>query len=81
MGILPQAREYREAGGQLALEDQMPDAWIDQLAIVGTAVDWKLAIENVVEQGVQTIVLVPLPDTSPDEINIFSLQLGEFKSI
>ena len=72
MGIMPQVREYREGGGQQRLEAAMPDAWIDQLAIAGTLEEWKSAIDRLVEAGADSVVLVPLPDKGPDEIDAFS---------
>ena len=75
MDILPEVREYRKSGGQEYLEAKMPDAWIDQLAIVGTPEDWRLAIDRLVELGAYSVVLVPLPDTGLDEIDRFSRHL------
>ena len=75
MGILPQVREYRKSGGQEYLEAKIQDAWIDQLAIVGTPDDWKLAIDRLMELGAHSIILVPLPDTGLDEIDMFAQHL------
>ncbi|MCD6287391.1 MAG: LLM class flavin-dependent oxidoreductase [Anaerolineae bacterium] len=72
LGIMPQVREYRESGGQEHIEATMPDAWIDQLAIAGTPENWRLAIDRLVEAGADSIVLVPLPDKGPDEIDTFA---------
>jgi len=72
LGIMPQVREYRESGGQEHIEEAMPDAWIDQLAIAGTPEDWELAIDRLVEAGADSVVLVPLPDSGPDEIDTFA---------
>lgn len=75
MGILPQALEYRERGGQEYLEEQMPDRWIEQLTIAGTAQDWRLAIDTFVESGAHSIVLVPMPDAGVDEVEKFAQHL------
>ena len=72
MGILPQVHEYLKDGGQECLEADMPDAWIDQLAIVGTPEEWDLAIRRLVEAGANTVVLVPLPDKGLDELDVFA---------
>jgi alkanesulfonate monooxygenase SsuD/methylene tetrahydromethanopterin reductase-like flavin-dependent oxidoreductase (luciferase family) len=72
MGILPQVREYRKGGGQEYLEAKIPDAWIDQLTIAGTPEDWRLAIDQFVEIGTHSIILVPLPDVGLDEMDMFA---------
>ena len=72
MGILPQVQEYMKSRGQEGLEAALPDAWIDQLAIVGTPEDWALAIRRLVEAGANTVVLVPLPDKGLDELDVFA---------
>ena len=76
LGIMPQVRKLREAGGQANVEAYMPDDWIDQLAIAGTPDDWQRAIGRLVESGVQSVVLVPLPDAGLDEVDIFARHLA-----
>jgi len=75
MGILPQVHEYMKSGGQERLETAIPDAWIDQLTIAGTPEEWELAIRRLVEVGVNTVVLVPLPDKGLDELDVFARHL------
>ncbi|MFC2055424.1 LLM class flavin-dependent oxidoreductase [Chloroflexota bacterium] len=75
MGILPQVHEYLKSGGQERLEAAIPDAWIDQLAIAGSPEEWGLAIRRLVEAGVNTVVLVPLPDKGLDELDVFARHL------
>jgi 5,10-methylenetetrahydromethanopterin reductase len=72
MGILPQVRELLESGGLPHLEEAMPDAWIDGLAVVGTPEECRLAIERLVGVGANTVVLVPLPGKSLDELDVFA---------
>jgi len=72
MGILPQVQEYLKSGGRERLKDEMPDDWIDQLAIAGTHEEWELAIRRLVEAGANTVVLVPLPDKGLDELDVFA---------
>lgn len=76
MGILPEVQHYRQAGGQAALEAHMPAAWIDEMTIAGTAEDWQRSIEGYVASGIHSIVLVPLPETTPDEIHRFTRHLA-----
>lgn len=75
MGILPQVLEYRKKGSQEYLEKQMPDEWIEQLTVAGTAQDWRLAIDKFVELGAHSIVLVPMPDAGLDEVEKFAQHL------
>ena len=53
----------------------VPDEWIDQLCIVGTPKDWKQAIDLLVETGIHSVVLVPMPDAGLDEVNNFARHL------
>lgn len=75
LGILPRLHELMKSGGQERLEAEMPDAWIDQLAIAGRPEDWRLAIDRLVEAGANTVVLVPLPTKGPDELDLFARHL------
>ncbi len=75
MGILPQVHEYMKNEGHERLEEALPDAWIDQLAITGTPEEWLLAIRRLVEAGANTVVLVPLPDKGLDELDVFTRHL------
>jgi alkanesulfonate monooxygenase SsuD/methylene tetrahydromethanopterin reductase-like flavin-dependent oxidoreductase (luciferase family) len=75
MGILSQVYDLRSEG-PAHLEAATPDAWIDALAIVGTPEDWCLAINQLVDTGADTVVLVPLPDKGLDEVEIFAQHLS-----
>lgn len=72
MGILPQIKELKKSGDIEHFEAAMPDSWIDQLAIAGTPQDWRAAIDRLVEAGADTVVLVPLPDKDPQELDRFA---------
>jgi 5,10-methylenetetrahydromethanopterin reductase len=71
MGILPQVQKLKNNGDPASFEAAMPDTWIDQLTIAGTIDDWELAIDRFVEAGADTIVLVPIPGKSLEELNLF----------
>lgn len=75
LGILPKVREFLANGGPQRLEAEMPDEWIEQLAIVGTPEECALAIRRLVDAGANTVVLVPLPDKSLDELDLFARHL------
>jgi 5,10-methylenetetrahydromethanopterin reductase len=75
MGILPQVKQLLESGGQARLEEAMPDAWIDRLAVVGTPEECRLAIRRLASAGADTVVLVPLPDKDLDEVDVFARHL------
>jgi 5,10-methylenetetrahydromethanopterin reductase len=72
MGILPQVKQLLESGGQARLEEAMPDAWIDRLAVAGTPEECRLAIRCLADAGADTVVLVPLPDKGLDELDVFA---------
>ncbi len=71
LGILPQVHELLDSVGPEQFAAAMPDQWIDELAVVGTPEDWRLAIERLVEAGADTVVLVPLPEKGPEELDVF----------
>ena len=75
LGILPQIRELLETGGQERLETEMPDAWIDRLAVLGTPEECRLATRRLADAGANTVVLVPLPDRNLDELDLFANHL------
>lgn len=75
LGILPELQAYRERGDRDALAAGIPDAWIDQLTLAGTGDDWRAAIARFAELGVESVVLVPMPNKDPDEIERFAAQL------
>ncbi|UCC52896.1 MAG: hypothetical protein JSV68_02815 [Anaerolineaceae bacterium] len=53
----------------------IPDAWIEELAIAGTPEDWAVAVERFVEAGANSVVLVPLSDRVPEELELFARHL------
>jgi alkanesulfonate monooxygenase SsuD/methylene tetrahydromethanopterin reductase-like flavin-dependent oxidoreductase (luciferase family) len=75
LGIVPEVHQLLDNGGPDRLEVAMPDAWMDQLAIVGTPQDCDAAIRQLVEAGADTVVLVPLPDQGVDELDVFARSL------
>jgi alkanesulfonate monooxygenase SsuD/methylene tetrahydromethanopterin reductase-like flavin-dependent oxidoreductase (luciferase family) len=72
MVILPEVQEYTDNSGLDLLETEMPDARIDQLSISGTPEEWRSAIRRLVSAGADTVVLAPLPDKGPDELDVFA---------
>jgi alkanesulfonate monooxygenase SsuD/methylene tetrahydromethanopterin reductase-like flavin-dependent oxidoreductase (luciferase family) len=72
MGILPEVKELSWDGDLEHFAAAMPDAWIDELAVVGRAEGWKLAIDRLVMAGADAVVLVPLPDTGVEELDVFA---------
>jgi alkanesulfonate monooxygenase SsuD/methylene tetrahydromethanopterin reductase-like flavin-dependent oxidoreductase (luciferase family) len=75
LGIWPKVREFLENGGRQRLEAELPDEWIDQLAIAGTPEQCGQAIRRLVEAGADTVVLVPLPGKSLGELDVFARHL------
>jgi len=54
-------------GGAAALEAEMPDAWLDDLAITGSPEEGAAAVARLREAGADAVVLVPPPDANADE--------------
>ncbi len=68
LGILERAAEMRS---RHALADEIPEAWVRDLVIVGGRDACAEAIRRYAEAGVDSLVLVPPPEQSlamPDEI-------------
>jgi len=72
IGILPQVHDLLDSSSHAQFEAAMPDAWIDVLTIAGTPEDWERAIDRLVKAGALTVVLVPLPDRGPEELDVFA---------
>ncbi len=68
-GILPEVEDLRKKMDVEHFAAAMPDAWIDQLAISGPAEYWQSAVHNLVQVGVDSIVLLPLPDDGPEVVD------------
>lgn len=58
LGIDGTVNALLESGGREKLEAEMPDEWLDQLAVVGTAHDAASAVRRLVDAGVDSVVLV-----------------------
>jgi alkanesulfonate monooxygenase SsuD/methylene tetrahydromethanopterin reductase-like flavin-dependent oxidoreductase (luciferase family) len=72
MGILPQIKEMIAEVGDNGLGKAIPDIWIDQLAVAGTAEECKAAIRRLFEAGADTVVLVPLPERALSDLDVFA---------
>ena len=76
MGIIEYIRELRKINSYDEMASRIPDAWIDHLAIIGNSEDWKQSIERYIDAGADTVVLVPLPNSGLDQLDIFAQQLS-----
>ncbi|MFC2026179.1 LLM class flavin-dependent oxidoreductase [Chloroflexota bacterium] len=72
LGISLQDIELIKSGNREEIWGVISDEWIEQLAIAGTARDWEVAINRLVEAGAETVVLVPVPDKGPEELDVFT---------
>ncbi|HEX3052953.1 MAG TPA: LLM class flavin-dependent oxidoreductase [Aggregatilineaceae bacterium] len=66
LGIVPQVDALLAEGGAARLEAEMPDEWIDQLAVVGTPADCAAALQRMAEAGADSIVFIP-PMEQPEQ--------------
>lgn len=72
LDIGQEAQDMLEQGGRERLEAEMPDAWINQLCIVGTPEECAAAVRRLVDAGAGSVVLVPLPDKGIDELDVLA---------
>lgn len=72
LGIMPQVEQLRAGGEGEQFAEALPDGWIDQLSIAGTAEDWTQAVDCYVAAGADSIVLTPLPDKGLNELDRFA---------
>ncbi len=76
LGILPQVEALRQSGDMAHFAAQMPDQWIDQLALAGTSDDWLTAVDRYVTAGADALVLVPLPGMGIETLDLFAGRLA-----
>lgn len=70
-GIVPELQALLDQGGVEHLAATLPDAWLDQLAVVGTPDDCANAINRLVEAGTDAVVLVPL-QTGAEQVKVLA---------
>lgn len=59
-------RALATAGGTVALREQMPDAWLDELAVTGTSGEARAAVSRLAEAGANAVILVAAEDDDWD---------------
>lgn len=67
-GIEEEVADFVAKHGVEGLATQMPDAWLDELAVSGTPEQVVAGIQRVVDAGVDTVVLQPM-DGDPDGLD------------
>jgi 5,10-methylenetetrahydromethanopterin reductase len=76
-GITDAVNELLAKGGTHALRDEMPDAWIDQLGVIGDAAACRAQIDALIQAGADEIALVPVDTTDlVSEISRAGADLG-----
>ena len=65
LGIAGEVASLLSDGGVARLEADMPDEWIDQMAVVGTPEQCAAAIRALADAGADSVVLVP-PEAGAD---------------
>ncbi|MBI9045856.1 MAG: LLM class flavin-dependent oxidoreductase [Anaerolineaceae bacterium] len=71
-GFLDSVKQWRESKDPGMKTQGIHEVWIEQLAVVGTPQDWSEAINNFAAVGVDSLILVPLPDKSVEELDVFA---------
>ena len=65
-----------EAGGAAAIEADMPDEWLDWLAIAGRPEDCRGGIEALFDAGATKVVLCVVPSEElPEQLEIFGREV------
>ena len=65
-----------EAGGAAAIEADMPDDWLDWLAVAGTPEDCRTGIEALFDAGATRVVLCVVPSEElPTQLDIFGSEV------
>lgn len=72
LGINSEIAALLKRGGIPLLQEEMPDEWLDQLAIVGNADECLRAITRLAEAGANSIILVPRVDQTMQQLDAFA---------
>ncbi|CAN5805901.1 LLM class flavin-dependent oxidoreductase [soil metagenome] len=75
MGIEDEVAGMVESGGVDLLIREMPDEWLDQLAIVGSPDECAAAIGALAESGADSVVLIPSIDQPEEDLDAFKREL------
>ena len=67
-GIADEAARLIEQGGAPLLRERLPDAWLDQFAIVGDPGACAASIAALAEAGADAVALVPLLERTDEQI-------------
>jgi 5,10-methylenetetrahydromethanopterin reductase len=79
-GYAAEAERLLEIGGVDTLAREMPDSWIDNLAVTGSIADCLTAIDRFAEAGVHRIGLVPPIGTPVEEVGSWAADLVAARS-
>ena len=75
LGITENLEEMIRRGGVGVVEKEMPDEWLDQLAVVGNPGECVAAIDRLGEAGADTVVLVPSIDQPEKDLDDMTREL------
>ena len=67
-GISDELEAMLVAGGAATVEREMPDQWLDDLAVAGDPDECAEKIRRLLDAGADTVVLFPMPNERSDEI-------------
>ena len=75
MDIREELEEMTERGGVWVVEEEMPEEWLDQLAVVGDPDECKAAIDRFGEAGADAVVLIPSIDQPEKDLEDMAREL------
>lgn len=62
LDITAEVQQLFDDGGLFNLRENMPDEWLDELAVFGNAENCQRTIQRFIEAGADSVVLVPIGD-------------------
>jgi 5,10-methylenetetrahydromethanopterin reductase len=67
-GFAPEAQQLLDRGGADVLAQEMPDTWLDEIAVTGTPEQCLATIERMGEAGATRVVLVPPQEATVEQL-------------
>jgi hypothetical protein len=75
-GFADEARAMMDRGGIDLLARELPDAWLDEIAVAGTPCECLAAIDRLGEAGAVRVALVPPADATIEQLTTWCRDLA-----
>lgn len=80
-GISHRVDELMARGGRAALVSDMPDTWIDELAVVGNPGDCARAIQRFYDAGADSVVVLPAGGNEWTMVELLAEAITDWRSV